>query len=233
MELKVIANIRTDFSEKFGLPRQSGIVPGLTGRIIFTEKYRCAAALRELDGYSHIWLIWGFSLPFSSSSDSNNATSWSPTVRPPRLGGNTRVGVFATRSPNRPNPLGLSCVKLEKIEYSGADKPVIVVSGIDMADMTPIYDIKPYLPHIDSIPDAKGGFAAAAEGVRLDVLCGKEMLDFLPRPLREPLLELLAQDPRPSYQRDNERIFGFGYAGFEVKFTSDGKCITVLSIEKI
>ena len=198
-ELKIIAHIRTDFKTKFGLPRQSGVVPELCGVIEFTDEYKNTDALRGLEGYSHLWLIWGFSEGFVSRSDDRSA-KWNPTVRPPRLGGNTRMGVFATRSPNRPNPIGLSVVKLEKID--GTD---LYVSGIDMVDNTPIYDIKPYLPHIDAIPESK----------------------------RNALIECLRGDPRPSYQaaRTDGREYGFPYAGFDVKFVVHGTTLTVTDIK--
>ena len=229
LQLVPIATVRSDLPEKFGLPRQSGIVPTLCGRIVFEKEYRNPDALRGLEGYSHLWIIWGFSLGFASSSSEHN---WSPTVRPPRLGGNTRVGVFATRSPNRPNPIGLSVVKIEKLEETPDCGTVIHVSGIDMADGTPIYDIKPYLPHIDSVDSARGGFAADVSGRRLTVSDPGGMINRLPEDKRETLISILEEDPHPSYKNDPERVYGFPYAGYEISFKTDGKVLTVVSIEK-
>ena len=216
-----IVRIHSDFPDKFGIPRQSGLVQELQARIVFEPPYRNADALRGLEDYSHLWLIWQFSRAVRST--------WSPTVRPPRLGGNTRMGVFATRSPYRPNPLGLSCVRLESIEYTD-NGPVLIVSGADLLDGTPIYDIKPYLPHIDAHPDARGGFAAEHAGYGLAVCCPEELLHRLPEDKRGALLGVLRQDPRPSYQSDPERIYGMRFAGFEVKFTVDGGQLTVRDI---
>lgn len=230
MKLETIAHIRTDFPDKFGLPRQSGIVPELTGRIVFEKEYRNPDALRGLEGYSHLWIIWGFSGAFASAVSERK---WSPTVRPPRLGGNRRMGVFATRSPNRPNPIGLSCVKLEAVEYGTPDGAVIRVSGIDMMDGTPVYDIKPYLPHADCQPDALGGFSADVTGQRVEVQADDALLAKLPADKRDGLIALLKEDPRPSYQNDPERIYGFLYAGFEVTFTVDGTLLTVRDIRKL
>lgn len=222
-ELKTIAHIRTDFKTKFGLPRQSGLVPELCGIIEFTDEYKNNDALRGLDGYSHIWLIWGFSEGFSSRTDGND---WSPTVRPPRLGGNKRIGVFASRSPNRPNPIGLSVVKIVKIDTSS-----IYVSGVDMVDNTPIYDIKPYLPHIDSIPDALGGYALEVAGDTLDVIFPDELLSLIPSAKRNAIINCLKEDPRPAYQKcvDN-REYGFSFAGFDIKFTVCDNILTVTDV---
>ncbi len=229
MLLERIAVVRTDFPEKFALPRQSGIVPGLTGRIVFEPEYRSPEALRGLDGFSHIWVIWGFSEGFASTGQGD--AKWSPTVRPPRLGGNVRMGVFATRSPNRPNPVALSVVKLEKIDWDGPDGPCLEISGIDMVDGSPVYDIKPYLPHIDAIPDARGGFAEEVRGDRLTVLFPEELDGILPEEKKEPLIRLLAGDPRPSYQDDPDRDYHFSYAGYTIRFrVRDGE-LTVLGIE--
>lgn len=228
MELYRIAVMHTDFDTKFGLPRQSGIVPDLSGTIVFEKDYRSADSLRGLEGYSHLWIIWGFSGGFSSSKNQNR--SWSPTVRPPRLGGNRRMGVFATRSPNRPNPIGLSCVKIESIEMTDDYGAVIRVSGIDMMNGTPIYDIKPYLPHVDAHPDALGGFAVDVDGEKLTVSAAPDILEALPENKREPLLALLREDPRPSYQDDPERVYGFPYAGFEVSFRVDGSTLILCDI---
>lgn len=230
MQLKTIAVMHTDFDTKFGLPRQSGLIPELSGVIVFEPEYRNADSLRGLEGYSHLWVIWGFSGGFASDKD--HGRSWSPTVRPPRLGGNRRMGVFATRSPNRPNPIGLSCVRIEAIEAAPELGHVIRVSGIDMMNGTPIYDIKPYLPHIDAHADAAGGFALEASGARLNVSCDPALLSVLPEEKREPLLALLREDPRPSYQSDEKRIYGFPYAGYEVKFRVAGDEVIICDIEK-
>ena len=207
--LKTIARIHTDFPTKFGVPRQSGLVD-TKAEIIFEPGYRSEEAVRELEMYSHLWLIWEFS---ESVRD-----TWSPTVRPPRLGGNKRVGVFATRSPFRPNPLGLSCVRLESIEYRTSEGPVLHLAGADMVDGTPIYDIKPYLPYVDAHPEAKGGFAEEVKDYRLEVEFPEEWLKLIPEEKRAVLLEILAQDVRPSYQKDEERIYGMEYAGFDIRF---------------
>ena len=228
MIIEPIARIRTDLPEKFGLPRQSGIVPELCGTIVFEKEYRNADALRGLDGFSHLWIIWGFSLGFASESSDRK---WSPTVRPPRLGGNTRVGVFATRSPNRPNPLGLSVVKIDAIEDTPDCGTVIRVSGIDMADGTPIYDIKPYLPHVDSVSGATGGFATDVNGEKLTVTDPLNKIDKLPTDKRGALIALLKEDPHPSYKNDRERVYGLSYAGFEVSFTIDGDTLTITEIK--
>ena len=209
MQIERIATIYTDFPEKFGLPRQSGLVSGLLGRVVMEKEYRREEAFRGLEGFSHVWLLWGFS---------ENEGRWQPTVRPPRLGGNRRVGVFATRSPFRPNGLGISAVKLEKIDYKAEDGPVLYVSGIDMMSGTPIYDIKPYVPHADCIEGAKSGFAGEVLEDDLEVFAPRELLEKLPEDKRKPLLELLAQDPAPHYQSDPSRVYGFSFAGFEIKF---------------
>ena len=200
--MKIIARIHTDFPEKFGLPRQSGLVEGLKGKIVFEPEYRVPEALRGIEGFSHLWLIWQFSEAVRPT--------WSPTVRPPRLGGNKRMGVFATRSPFRPNPIGLSCVKLEGWEMTD-EGPVITVSGIDIMDGTPIYDIKPYLPHADCKADATGGFSTDAMQHSLEVVIPAELEAKIEERLRKPLAELLAQDPRPGYADDAERVYGFTY----------------------
>lgn len=220
--MKIIAHIENDFSTKFGIPRQSGLVNSLRSRIVFAPEYRNPDAFRGLEDFSHVWLIWEFSQAVRQK--------WSPTVRPPRLGGNTRMGVFATRSPFRPNPVGLSAVQLEEVVLHGADAPYLVVSGADLMNGTPIYDIKPYLPHIDSHPDARGGFAVPAAGHRLKVVFPEQWLEKVPEQLRDGLTEVLAQDPRPSYQHDPERIYGFGFARLEVKFTVDGDVLTVCGV---
>ena len=230
-ELSVIARVRTDFPEKFGLPRQSGIVPELTGRVVFEPEYRSRDAVRGLEGFSHIWLLWGFSEGFSSRRG-GEARSWSPTVRPPRLGGNVRMGVFATRSPNRPNPIGLSAVKLCGILTDPELGPVLEVAGIDMADGTPVYDVKPYLPFADALPEAKGGFAGDLAGDRLTVEADEGLLRRLPEEKREPLLAVLRGDPRPRYQRGPSREYGFPYAGYEITFTVDGEVLTLKDIRR-
>ena len=222
MEITKIATIYTDFPAKFGLPRQSGLVEGLTGRIVMEKEYRRAEAFKELDGYSHIWLIWGFS---------ENGGKWQPTVRPPRLGGNRRVGVFASRSPFRPNGLGISAVKLLAIDWDCEDAPVLYVGGIDMMDGTPIYDIKPYAPHADCIPQATGGFSAAVAEADLKVKAGEALLAKLPEDKRAALLGILAQDPAPHYQDDPKRIYGFEFAGFEVKFRRAESEIELVALE--
>lgn len=220
--MKIIAHIENDFPTKFGIPRQSGLVNSLRSRIVFAPEYRNPDAFRGLEDFSHVWLIWEFSQAVRQK--------WSPTVRPPRLGGNTRMGVFATRSPFRPNPVGLSAVQLEEVVLHGADAPYLVVSGADLMNGTPIYDIKPYLPHIDSHPDARGGFAVPAAEHRLKVVFPEQWLEKVPEQLRDGLTEVLAQDPRPSYQHDPERIYGFGFARLEVKFTVDGDVLTVCGV---
>lgn len=220
--MKIIGHIRTDFPEKFGLPRQSGLVPGLRGRIVFLPEYRVPAALRGIEGFSHLWLIWEF-------SDAVRST-WSPTVRPPRLGGNTRMGVFATRSPFRPNPIGLSCVGLDAVNYDAPDGPVLLVSGIDMRDNTPLYDIKPYLPHADCRPEATGGFATAAALHTLTVELPPELAAPFSPADAEALRALLAEDPRPGYSDDPERVYGFCFAGKEIRFTVDGDQLVVRTV---
>lgn len=222
LEMKVIARIESDFPEKFGIPRQSGIVPALRSTIRFEKEFRNADALRGLEGFSHLWIIWIFS--------ENMRDTWKPTVRPPRLGGNTRLGVFATRSSFRPNPIAMSCVKIEEIRLEGNNGPEIVVSGADLMDGTPIVDIKPYLPYADSVPDAAGGFAATVDGNRLDVEIPAEVATGFPPEKIDALSEVLAQDPRPHYQDDPERIYGFPFAGHEVKFRVVGKKLEVVSI---
>ena len=224
-QMKIIAHIRNAFPTKFGLPRQSGLVKELRSTIVFEPDYRNPEALRGLDGYSHLWLLWKF--------HKVNQKEWSPTVRPPRLGGNTRMGVFATRSPFRPNPIGLSCVKLESIEQTANDGLVLHISGADLMDGTPIFDIKPYLPYVDSIPDAIGGFSSLHENDHVDVCFSKEHLCKVPAELQSGLIGVLRQDPRPAYQHDPERIYGFEYAGFEVRFRVSDGTLTVCEVEKL
>lgn len=217
-EMKIIARISTPFKTKFGIPRQSGVTPDVKGEIVFEPDYREIEAVRGLEGFSHIWLIWCFS---ESVSD-----KWSPTVRPPRLGGNVRMGVFATRSPFRPNPIGLSSVVLERIEYTDDRGPVLHVRGADLMDGTPIFDIKPYVAYADSHPDASGGFTDTAEFKKLCV----ELGDGVTPPLSEGLIEVLENDPRPRYHDDPERVYGMEYDGREVKFRVRGDTLTVIEI---
>lgn len=223
MELKPIAYIYTDFPEKFGIPRQSNLVEGLKGRIVFEPEYRSPEALRGLEEYDYLWLIWGF--------QETERGGFSPTVRPPRLGGNARKGVFATRSPFRPNALGLSSVKIEEIRQT-KEGPQILVSGIDMRNRTPIYDIKPYLPYVDSHPEARGGFAGLVRDDCLEVDFPEELLKKIPEEKRQALMEVLRQDPRPHYQKDPRRVYGFAFDCSEVRFQVDGTRLTVVSVEK-
>ncbi len=220
--IEPIAILHSDFPTKFGIPRQSNLVSQLQATIVLEPGYRIADALRGLEGFSHIWLIWQFSQAVRSS--------WSPTVRPPRLGGNTRMGVFATRSPFRPNHLGLSCVKLESIQWDTPQGPVIHVSGADLMDGTPIFDIKPYIPYADAHPEALGGFTDAAKPYLLEVSFPAELLDRLPQAKREAVLGVLAHDPRPSYQTDPRRVYGLPFAGFDIRFQVDGSRLTVVEV---
>lgn len=222
--MKVIAHIHTEFPSKFGLPRQSGMVDGLRATIVFTPEYRVEEALRGIEEWSHLWLLWEF-------SDAKRDT-FTPTVRPPRLGGNARVGVFATRSPYRPNPIGLSCVRLEKIEKTPDCGTVLVVRGADLKDGTPIYDIKPYLPYADSHPEATGGFAEAALSHKLNVVWDETVPSPFSEQRQAALLQVLALDPRPAYQEDAARIYGFEFAGYTVRFSVDGNTLFVKEIEK-
>ncbi len=221
LELEPVARYRCDFPEKFGLPRQSGLLP-LPGRIVLEKPWRDGEALRGLEGFDRVWLLWGFS--------GAKRTGIFDTVRPPRLGGNRRMGVFATRAPNRPNPIGLSCVALESIEYGTPEGAVLHTLGGDLKDGTPIYDIKPYLPFADAWPDAKAGFAAGAEERRLQVVCAEEMLSRLPEEKRALLLAVLSGDPRPAYHDDPQRVYGMAYADWNVRFrVADG----VLTVNEI
>ena len=222
MEICPIAHIRSDFSEKFGIPRQSGLVEELTAAVVFEPPYRVPDALRGVEGFSHLWLIWEFSQA--------RREGWSPTVRPPRLGGNKRLGVFATRSPFRPNPIGLSCVRLLELRQDREQGPVLTVAGADLLDGTPIYDIKPYLPYADCKPEAVGGFASQPKGTDLEVDCPDRLLDCVPEGKRAALLAVLAQDPRPQYQDDPDRVYGMAFAGLEVKFRVAGERLTVTEI---
>lgn len=235
---KVIARIRSDFHDKFGIPRQSGLLKGLKSRIVFEPEFRIADALRGLDGFSHLWLLWIFSE--NVRPDESGENRWSPTVRPPRLGGNKRLGVFATRSSFRPNPLAMSCVKIEDILLDTPDGPQVVVSGADLMDGTPLVDVKPYLPYADSVPDAEGGFAEAVRFNSLQV----EFPDVLKAAFRRgfsdasvadeklnALQGLLSEDPRPAYQRNPDRVYGFKFAGFEVKFKVQDQTLSVLELD--
>ena len=224
MTLKVIAHIHTAFPTKFGIPRQSGLVDSLRGEIVFTPEYRNPDALRGLEAFSHIWLVWQFSGAVRDT--------WSPTVRPPRLGGNTRMGVFATRSPFRPNPLGLSSVQLEKIELRPDTGPVLIVRGADLMDGTPIYDIKPYIPSADCHPDAAEGFTGQTQMHHLNVECAPALWARVPAAEQEGLRGVLAHDPRPSYQHDPQRVYGMEFAGLEVHFRVDGETLTVTDIAR-
>ena len=217
-----IAHIRSDFSTKFGVPRQSGLVDALEAQVVFTPPYRNPDAVRGLEGFSHIWLIWAFHQAVRDT--------WSPTVRPPRLGGNVRMGVFATRSPFRPNPIGLSSVVLERVELTADLGPVLHVRGADLVAGTPIFDIKPYIPYGDSHPDAVGGFAAAPAGATLQVIIPPALLELVPPDRREALRGVLAQDPRPHYQSDPTRVYGFTFAHLEVRFTVEENVLTVREI---
>lgn len=221
--MHIVAHIRSDFPTKFGIPRQSGLVEELKATVVFEPEYRNPDALRGLEEFSHLWLIWQF--------DQTVRDTWSPTVRPPRLGGNTRMGVFATRSPFRPNPIGLSCVRLEGIEKDPNLGHVLVVSGADLMDGTPILDIKPYLPYADAHPEALGGFTGNVGGKVLEVDFPPELLDRVPEDKREALTGVLSRDPRPSYQHDPERVYGMAFAGLEVHFSVDGDVLHVRSVE--
>ena len=219
--MKSIARIRSDFPTKFGIPRQSGLVQALRSTVVFEPEFRNPDALRGLEGFDYIWLIWQFSASVRED--------WSPTVRPPRLGGNVRMGVFATRSPFRPNPIGLSCVRLERIEFSDTHGPVLRVAGADLMDGTPIYDIKPYLPYADAHPEALGGFAPSPKET-VEVDCPPELLSALPEGQREALLGVLAQDPRPQYQHDPERVYGMSFGSWDVRFRVCGERLEGLSL---
>lgn len=222
VEMRAIGHIRSQFSTKFGIPRQSGLVGALRAQVVLEPEFRVAEAFRGLEGFSHLWLVWVFS--------ESRREGWSPTVRPPRLGGNRRVGVFASRSPFRPNPLGLSCVELCGVDYEGPEGPVLVVKGADMADGTPIYDVKPYLPGADSIEGARGGFTDQEPWEPLEVDCPPELLNKVPPGDREALLAVLAADPRPHYHRDPERVYGMGFAGVQVRFTVGEGRVRVVEI---
>ena len=221
-EMKVIAHIRTQFPTKFGIPRQSGLVEELRARIVFTPEYRVPEAVRGLEAFSHLWLIWQFSKAVRDS--------WSPTVRPPRLGGNARMGVFATRSPFRPNAIGLSCVKIVSVEPNTPDGPVITVAGADLMDGTPIFDIKPYIPYADCRPEATGGFTDSAGDFLLEVEFPSELLERVPQEHRDALKATLSHDPRPSYQNSPDRIYGMEFGGMDVRFQVKEETLTVIEV---
>ena len=223
-ELKIIARIRTEFPEKFGIPRQSGLAPHLEARIVFEEEYRNIEALRGIEGFDYLWLIWEFS--------ENLRSTWSPTVRPPRLGGNARLGVFATRSPFRPNPIGLSSVRLLRVEKTPDEGPVLVIAGADLMDGTPIFDIKPYIPYTDAHPEAAGGFASAPDRT-LAVLFPPELLQQVSPGHRDALMEVLSQDPRPSYKEDGEHLYGLYFAGYNIRFKVMDGILSVCEVRKI
>ena len=224
MELVPIARVRNDFPQKFGLPRQAEALSAIPARVVFESPFRDANALRGLEGFDRLWLIWGF--------DRVGGEGFSPTVRPPLLGGNTRMGVFATRSPNRPNPLGLSCVRLVRIGWDDPEGPVLHILGADMTDGTPVYDIKPYLPFADAFPESAAGFAARTETRRLRVLFPPEHLERVPAEKRAVLLSVLEEDPRPGYRRDAGRAYGLAYAGLNIRFEVDGDTLTVTGVER-
>lgn len=224
INIQVIAKMQSDFPTKFGIPRQSGLVEELESTIVFEPEFRNPDALRGIEGYSHLWLIWQFSHAVRQD--------WSPTVRPPRLGGNTRMGVFATRSPFRPNHLGLSCVRLLGVEHTETEGTVIHVAGADLMDGTPIVDIKPYIPYSDSFPDARGGFTDTAEDFILEVVFPETLLNVLPENKRQAAIGVLSHDPRPSYQRKPDRVYGLGFAGFDIRFTVEEKVLTVCDVLK-
>lgn len=223
--MKIIGHIHTDFPSKFGIPRQSGLVPELKGRIIFEPEYRNPEAFRGLEEFSHIWLLWKFS--------ESQKEHWSATVKPPRLGGKKRMGVFATRSPYRPNDIGLSSVRLEKITCTSEIGPVLHVAGADLMDGTPIYDIKPYITYADSHPEATEGFAGRVKEKALDVNFPKQLLEQYPENKREAIIGVLRQDPRPAYDTDETRVYGVEFAGYDVRFTVTGEQLNVKELIKL
>lgn len=224
MEMHPIAYMRSDFPTKFGIPRQSGLVEELRSMIVFEPEYRSEDALRGIEDFSHLWLIWQFSQAVREG--------WSPTVRPPRLGGNTRMGVFATRSPFRPNNLGLSCVRLLEVKHTQQYGTVLIVGGADLLDGTPIFDIKPYIPYSDSRPEAAGGFTDRVGDFLLNVKFPQELLEKLPADKQAAAVGVLSHDPRPSYQRTPGRVYGLNFAGFDIRFTVEDTVLTVQSVEK-
>lgn len=222
IEMGIIARMHSDFPTKFGIPRQSGLASSLRSTIVFEPEFRNPDALRGLEGYSHLWIIWQFSEAVRSG--------WSPTVRPPRLGGNTRMGVFATRSPFRPNAIGLSSVRLLSIEHTQEHGTVLVVAGADLMDGTPILDIKPYVPYSDCHQDATGGFTDTADDFLLQVQFPQNLLDKLPEDKHDAVMEVLSHDPRPAYQRNPQRVYGLSFAGFNLRFTVKEKLLTVIEV---
>lgn len=225
LQMNVIARMKSDFPTKFGIPRQSGLVQELRSTIVFEPEYRNPDSLRGLEDFSHLWIIWQFSEAVRSD--------WSPTVRPPRLGGNTRMGVFATRSPFRPNEIGLSCVKLIEVEHTKDIGTIIHVAGADLMDGTPILDIKPYIPYSDCHTDAIGGFTENADDFLLDVHISQSLLDIIPEEKRNALIGILSHDPRPSYQKDSDRIYGLDFSGFNIRFQVSNKSLTVIEVRKM
>lgn len=225
MEIKKIAEIKNGYAEKFGIPRQSGLAPSVLSAIIFEPEYRVKEAFRDIEGYSHLWLIWDFS--------EAHREEWSPTVRPPRLGGNKRTGVFATRSPFRPNPLGLSVVKLENVDLDSPDGPLLYVSGADLMNGTPIYDIKPYLAYADSVPEARGGFTESAKKRRVMVEIPEDIKKNLSETLMMAVSDILAEDPRPAYQNDPDRIYKMIFDGYEFAFSVEDETLTVCEVKKL
>lgn len=223
--MKIIGYIHTDFPSKFGIPRQSGLIPELKGEITFAPEFRNPEAFRGLEEFSHIWLLWKFS--------KSEKQHWSATVKPPRLGGKKRMGVFATRSPYRPNDIGLSSVKLEKITYDGKNGPILHVAGVDLMDGTPIYDIKPYIPYADSHPEATEGFAKAVRDKELKVEFPEKLLQKYPEEKRSAVVGILKQDPRPAYDTDEERVYGVEFAGYDVRFKVTGDTLVVKELVKI
>lgn len=220
--MQIIARIHTDFPTKFGIPRQSGLVSELVGEIVFEQEFRRPEALIGIEEFSHLWLLWEFSAA--------KRQNWSATVYPPRLGGKEKRGVFATRSPFRPNPIGLSCVKLEQVIREGENAPRLLVSGVDLMDGTPIYDIKPYLPYADSRPEALGGFGQAHRGDGIAVIFPEELLQILPEQKRQAVIRVLEQDPRAAYNKHPDYVYGMEFAGFDIRFTVDGDLLTVCDV---
>lgn len=220
--MEIIADVRNDYKEKFGIPRQAGLSPNVMSKIVFRKEYRVKEALTGLSEYSHLWILWDFNLL--------KKDSWSPTVRPPVLGGNKRVGVFATRSPNRPNSIGLSCVKIEKISYDEKDSPVIYVSGADMADGTPVYDIKPYIPYADCIPEATGGFSDSHKNDKCRVIYDEAVFEGISEDIVGNITDILSLNPCPRYIDDNNRVFGMTFGDYEIKFTLNENTVRIISV---
>lgn len=222
ISLNIIAHVKSDFPEKFGIPRQSGLST-LISKIVFEPEYRVREAFRGLSGYSHIWILWQFSEAVREN--------WSPTVRPPKLGGNTRMGVFATRSPFRPNPIAISAVRLEKIDLDSPDGPVLYVSGADIMNDTPVIDIKPYIPYADAYPEALSGFAVDRNGGRFEVIFPEELLEKIPEDKRNGLISVLSQDPRPGYSEDSDKIYTMSFGNKQISFSVSGKTVTVTAVD--